>query len=699
MLSRRHFTQRLSLSLGSWPFIRLTDLGTSQDPYIALIQEAGNAEEEKMRFQLLQKALELPDLPDKNRSNLEKVLAIVDAWANGKRKLEQEPGEGARASRYLHNFFNWTIDLDTWVMPLILRDDPLFPLVAYYRGRMLLQMVIQHGHLQHDPYLRYAYYEDARELLTVAQEAFPQNKIIAMYLGKAIPWKADFDPDPRAPQWANSQRETLEKLTQIIHWWIDERQLSDGQFGGGWGDDVEMWRLWLPVLVGFADPKTMEGQARLSEGLWSQAHMQGGYTNIMTDVEHTAEDSSDTCTAMMHIQADNPTWKQRALKLVELMRDLWTGVNERGFLHFKSTYFTAEQVDPDPRKACDTVYHPRAIQPALLLWQRTGNEEIGELVLNWMKGWVDATARQERGKPAGIIPSAIHWPEGSIGGLAWEWWEPGNHTADPLYVWPSAMRMMVNTLLLCYHQSQDRSYLEPLFSMAKIYRSFLKEADPEGPFPAGSKEWCASQMGEFLPNVLAKYRSLTSDKQFDDLLKGQANGYVQMHLSGSRDQLEEEIEENANSLRQNYAAFTDEVRWTDRVFRFHAIFLNDFLESPIPSFDPHFLFSTLTGNVGNALYFPLNAVRWHTEPTEIAILVTRVHAQFFQAELFHFGASEREIEAELFLLTPGKYEVLLSGKENQKLINTQQIQLAEGSRKVSINLPARTLCKLELRQG
>ena len=302
MLSRRHFTQRLSLSFGAWPFIRLTDLGPSQDPFLALIQEAGNAEEEIRRFHLLKKSLELPDLSLETRSHLEKVLEIVDAWVNGKENFEKNPKEGSRASRYLHNFFNWSIDLETWVMPKLSADEPLYPIAAWYRGRMLIQMVNQHGSLQSDPDIRNAYFSEARRLLKAAQQAFPDNPRIGMYLEESIPWKPHHTADSQAPEWANIQRETLEKLTDIIHWWIDERQLSDGQYGGGWGDDVEMWRDWLPVLVAFEDPKVIAAQERLSTGLFAQPHMEGGYTRIMTDVEHTAEDSADTCTAMMHIQ-------------------------------------------------------------------------------------------------------------------------------------------------------------------------------------------------------------------------------------------------------------------------------------------------------------------------------------------------------------------------------------------------------------
>jgi len=75
---------------------------------------------------------------------------------------------------------------------------------------------------------------------------------------------------------------------------------------------------------------------------------------------------------MMHLDPDSPLWQQRALRLAELMQERWMGRNDRGFRQFRSIYFSVDTVDDDPARAFYTVYHPRAVQPALLLWQRTG---------------------------------------------------------------------------------------------------------------------------------------------------------------------------------------------------------------------------------------------------------------------------------------------------------------------------------------
>ena len=140
----------------------------------------------------------------------------------------------------------------------------------------------------------------------------------------------------------------------------------------------------------------------------------------------------------------------------------------------------------------------------------------------------------------------------------------------------------------------------------------------------------------------------------------------------------------------------EEGRWTDRVFSFHKNYLNYFLDEPIPTFDSDFLFSTLTGNVGNALYFPINAVRWYTPSTDIAILVTRADTQVFQADFYHFGMEDREMEAEFFLLKEGEYEVRIREIVTKETIFSQRIHLGNKSRKIEMVWPSRIQGRLEI---
>jgi hypothetical protein len=476
---------------------------------------------------------------------------------------------------------------------------------------------------------------------------------------------------------------------------------EDGQYGGGWGDDCEMWRWWVPVLIGFDDPKIIAAQRRFSDALMNQPHMRLGYTTRMSDVEHTAEDSADVITPMMHLNPDSDLWSKRALRMADLMESLWTGKNERGFLQFKSTYFTAQKVDTNPQRACDTVYHPRAVQPTLLYWQRTGDERLTRLFSGWMDTWVDAAARAERGKPGGIIPSAIHWPDGKIGGLGENWWDPKNHGEHTLYLWPSAMSLMTHTLLLTHHMTAKDQYLEPIRSMGDIRLAYLAAPPKSVPTP-GSKAWCASQPGG-LSSVIAKYRFLTGNTEFDPLIAKDASPYIRFRLYGDTGALVSALRNSAEALRINLAGYTSEVRYTDRVLRFPALFASDGIVgrsvAAIRRPDPSLLYSTATGDPGNAGYFPLNAVRWLTPPRDIAVLVTDSGTDKFGAEMFHFGKKSRPMSAEFYLLKPGRYSLTIAAENTggQVPLQTHDFQVKGPRVRVPFELPARTLCTLHVR--
>lgn len=650
----------------------------------AAIRRAGNTDDDAERLAILRELQQKAELDAALKADLEKLIPFVEKWV-----------EGRQLSFFSRPVYK-TQDYDFDITP----ESPVYPLTYLYRGRAVLAATMQSGNIWSYPDRRAEWYGIARGFFEKAHEAFPENRIARMYLGEPIPWARSWPEVEGAPEWAVQQRIGLESVADIVEWWIDNRLQESGAYGGGWGDDCEMWRWWVPVLIGFEAQKIVGAQARFSDALLSQEHMKGGYMSGMTDVEHSAEDSTDAILPMMHLAPESDVWQGRALRLAELMRDLWTGRNERGFLQFRSTYFNVDTVHQDPQKACDTPYHVRAIQPALLYWQRTKDPALAELFTAWMDTWVDATARSENGKPAGIIPAAIHWPEGTIGGPSPDWWDPRNHSEPTLYEWPSAMSGMTDTLLLTYHMTGDEKYLEPVRSMARTRLDYLR--DPQEGDP-GSQAWCASRTG-FLSGTVAKYRLLTGDKQFDDLLGSGGSPYLHFRLEGDREPLLAALSSNAKAFACNFERYTGEVRWTDRVLRFPAVFSGS-VKLAEPQFEVHapdtgLLYSTVTGDPGSVGYFPMNAVRWLTRPREIAALVTDAGPKRLLAELFHFGSEPREMSAEFYLLDPGQYRLTLRDVARPKAKALQGVSFGvEGARtRVAFSIPPQTLCVLDVRR-
>jgi hypothetical protein len=653
------------------------------DEIAQFIQRAGNADSEDVRLDLLRQLRRRPGLDERLQTDLDRLIREVGRW-------NTDP-----ALDYFGRQVSRTQDYDFGIG----QDSPLYPLTYLYRGRMVTWYALESGSVWKILPKKASFLDVARDFFEKASAAFPDNKIVRMYLGTPIPLEKRYPAVPGAPEWAVYQREGLERLADIIEWWIDHRMRADGQYGGGWGDDCEMWRWWTPILIGFESPKIDAAQAKFSRALMSQPHMKLGYTTRMSDVEHTAEDSADAITAMMHIDAANPDWSRRALRLAELMETLWTGRNERGFLQFQSTYFTAEKLDLTPARACDTVYHTRVVQPALLYWQRTGDPHLMKLFATWMDTWVDAAARAERGKPAGIIPTAIHWPDGRIGGLDPNWWDPRNHSEYTLYLFPSAMSMMTHTLLLTYHMTGDPKYLEPIRSMAKVRLDYLNAPPQDNPAP-GTEAWCAARLGG-IADVIAKYKLLTGRSDFDALLAREKSPYVRYRLDENCQPLAETLKENAAALRLNFPGYTSEVRYTDRVLRFPTLFSRDGIaRHVVPSIrvpNPALLYSSVTGDPGTPEYFPMNAVRWLTPPREIAALV-RSDRDSLRAELFHFGAEDRPMGAELYLLKPRAYVLTLAVVESgaAKQIHRQELIVTGPRARVAFTLPARKSCLLRV---
>ncbi len=657
-----------------------------------LIVRAGNAEDEQDRYRLLQRVSESPTLPAATKQDLQALLPILDYWANNTYR-PPEPRTRAAENGFLCGFFTGKARPDRYYLPRIAETSPLYPIWCMYRGRMLIHQVIQSGNLRHSAELREAWCGEGRRLLRVTQQAFPKNRVIGMYLDRPIEgWPQRIAHDDRAPQWANLQRESIEKLAQIIHWWIDHRQLENGEFGGGWGDDCEMWRWWAPVMIAFDDPKVTHAQQQFSRAMFGQAHMKHGYTEHMSDVEHTAEDSKDTITPMLHLRPDDPLWGRRAARIADLAQTLWTGVNQRGTLQFKGTYFNVHEVHSSPQRACDTVWHPGALQPTMLYALRTRDPRLTRLFAAWMDTWVDATARAERGKPAGVIPSAIHWPEGDAGGLEEPWYYPQIDSQAHLYDWPGNMTMLTATLLLSYHLTGEEEYLRPIRSMAEIRRTYVRGPRPEKPEP-GSVDWCAVRMG-FMAETLAKLRALTQDARYDEILLRDANGYVRYRITGEKERLTQDLQRQAEALRMNWPGYTSEVRWTDRVLAFTGNYLNDYARPALPRVNPALLYASATGDLGRIDYLPLNAVRWLTPPKGIAALVTSSGDDHFHAELYHFGDQPREMAAEFYMLGRGTYTVTLHAADRS--VQRKEISVTGPRTKLPLRLPARKLCRLEV---
>ena len=668
-------------------------------PADPLLTAAGNAADESVRLAHLRTlaARPVPALDATTRAELDALLPIVTAWADGRTLAAADLAAGrGEAHRYLHGFFNNATRPFAPPFPIPPRaESPLYPLWAYYRARFLAWYMIEHSEVSRVPERKRLFVAEAERCLDLARAAFPENPVLRIYGGENLPVPNLSPLDESAPAWANHQRRALEQLHRIIRWWIDERQLANGEFGGNWGDDVEMWRWWASILIGFDDPAITAAQERLARGNLSRPGMAAGYTNHLTDVEHTAEETADTLTPMLHAAPGDPGWAKRTRRLLELADATWWGENHRGGWQFKHIDFNFERLGADAGRAYDTGYHIRALQPVLLLWQRTNDPALGVPLTRWLRTWADAALGTDNGKPAGIVPAALHWPSGRVGSVERGW--VGPHLAgDPmleLYSWPGhPVAALTAALLQAHVQTGEPRFLEPLLQMAEVRRAHLAAGNVDG--PPGSAAWAAHRLPRVINDALAKWRQLTGDPRYDDLLRADASGYVRFILGQEEVPLARALEATAHTLSVNWPMYTSEVRFTDRVLSFPHAWPRT-IATGLARIDFALLYSTVTGDPGSVETFPLNGARWHTLPRDLAVRVAENRRERFAADLFHFGSGTREMGVSLFTLAPGRYAWRVTA-EDGRMHSRGDVTIRDGERRLNFGVPARTPCRLTL---
>jgi hypothetical protein len=324
----------------------------------------------------------------------------------------------------------------------------------------------------------------------------------------------------------------------------------------------------------------------------------------------------------------------------------------------------------------------------MLIWLRTGNERVGKFLQSWLLTWVEATFTEEGGKPNGIIPTAIHWPDGKAHGTGENWWQPENYHT-PLYDYPSQQSSMYECFLQAYHMTKDESYLKPIQFIAELRLQGIGD-EHSGNYETGSLEWSLAELKNSIPQILIKYRLITGDTSFDSILEKDAKDYERFIFDKNMDRLTQSMDELRKSLSLPEEFFTTEVRWTDRLFAFTGKYFNYILDEPIPSFNAGFLFSSVTGSIGNFKVLPVFGVRWLTPPTEIAIFTETNTRSKFEAQLFHFGNKPRKMGATFFNLENGFYQLKLTGNQ------PSQFEITNSNRNIEITLPVQKLVKIKI---
>lgn len=590
----------------------------------------------------------------------------------------------------------------------ILESEPYFGQARLIAGQSLYTMVDQGGGYL-GPYTFGRADQHPEKVppivpLMAAAEAYPQSRLPGIYMGNRVPAPGEIEIPANAPRWAELQHVALVRMLQIIHHWVDVRQDDRGLMGGGINDDVEALRRWsLPVLVA-DDEGVRNGWRLLAETAWQYMGEQP-YPSQMRDVEHNAETFADTHTFYPFIEFGTSrfdTVMQRAEGLYPLMAERWTGRTPDGHLMFRSLYYSREQVREDG--SGDHFYQFRAVKPLMVYQWFTGDEQVKSIMLDWADSWHAAILEEKDGKPAGIVPIRITYPDRRFTVQGHSWYEPNYFKYPDLRIY--------QLLVMAFEMSGDAKYLQPITvaltamrdadfptfdeagwkQQSLIYRQADDKTQAQQSFEAGletgSLRWALWEGRREIGTAGAMYRAMTSDRSFDDVLARYApattRARIAMDRAKSAEQradaarlLETELEKIADGVSFSIEMFTSEVKSTDRI-RFHG---------------DDMLLSMACGQLVSDIVPPMLGVSWKETGSDLAVFLTDTTDRELSGYLYSFADQDRSFGALVWQLEPGEYELIVTASDgfetDGEVLSRSRIELTQRrGQRIDIEVPA-----------
>lgn len=156
-------------------------------------------------------------------------------------------------------------------------------------------------------------------------------------------------PEPPAgvPLWAFRQLEDLKLTREFVNWWIDNRQVAYGDFGGGISDDTDLTQQWPGLALMGVDPDKINASLI---ALADAAHRNGMFANglsyITTDELHVYEEGINTDAERLYLNWGEPKAVERMMATVRGLTDV-IRVNPAGHMHFSSSWYGGREIYRD----------------------------------------------------------------------------------------------------------------------------------------------------------------------------------------------------------------------------------------------------------------------------------------------------------------------------------------------------------------
>jgi len=289
---------------------------------------------------------------------------------------------------------------------------------------------------------------DASDLLRVD----PENREMRAY------W-ADIDYRPEnmpaealppipagVPAWAARQLQDLALTRRFVEWWIDNRQVPYGDFGGGISDDSDLLQQWPGLaLMGVIPDKVNASLRALDDAAYRNGMIVDGLGYITTDELHAYEEGLNADAARLYLNWGEPKTVERLFATTRALGKVILP-NPAGHLHFASNWYGARKMYREGAFEWQKPYSYVVMHAPILLGVFNAGPQARGLVTGLADGWLAHGKQDADGRWS--FPNEINWRTdatraGDGGGVSTPLqttWSAWRFTGDAKYLRPLQVR-------------------------------------------------------------------------------------------------------------------------------------------------------------------------------------------------------------------------------------------------------------------
>ncbi len=196
---------------------------------------------------------------------------------------------------------------------------------------------------------------DCNDLLKVNPDHWLAKTYLFALTGKDKPeYKIAKCPE-NIPEWAYLQIEYMKHLDRLIMYYIDNRQIDNGEFGGGLSDDGDFTNMFPAVaFLGIEPDKIMNSLLLHMKAYYDQDRpaynaslrqrslplFTNGLSTIVADELHAYEEGIQVVGQLQLLDFGNPLHMERGMEIAARMLNDVTQINSSGHRHIRSRYYS-----------------------------------------------------------------------------------------------------------------------------------------------------------------------------------------------------------------------------------------------------------------------------------------------------------------------------------------------------------------------